>query len=127
MLFQILFEEVEHQSGHPRFVETRSLLHQHAVHQLAEPVFASFDRDHVSFRCGPGRRPQPNPPGWNVSQFFEQIADRHERSTAHLSAPSTGRAHESCATGSASAKCKPTPTLKHWRSQWHTSPNPDLT
>ena len=55
---------------------THRLLHQSPFDQLAQPVLPVEDLDHILLGRGAGGRMQAHPPGRDISQPLQEVADR---------------------------------------------------
>ena len=77
MLSQVIEEEGHKHDGESGFVETHDFLHQHAIHQLAEPVRPIVDVDHVLLGGRAGGGDETDPLGGNAPQTVEKVGNGH--------------------------------------------------
>ena len=75
MLSQVIEEEGGKQDRESGFVKTHDFLHQHAVHQLAEPVGPIVDLDDILLGGRAGSGDETDPLGGNAAQAMEKIGD----------------------------------------------------
>ncbi len=73
MRFQERLQEMAEDYADARFIQSHGLLHQNAVHQLAEPTVAIPKTNHVLFGGSAGRRPDEDALGRDVAQLVQQF------------------------------------------------------